>query len=197
MNPIRLNWEGNTGLSARLKQELSNLWTKGDRQIGGKKSMSLRKRTDGTYVIRYYADGTKRSAQRQETLRGISYAEAVRIYKQRLAAASARRGNAGASDRLTFRMLAEEYLNTHCPQMSAGARERAVFAMRRNVLPFFGDRLVNAMKPIDVEKYRQGRLAKGAKPATVNREWAIVKAVLNKGVSWGLIEHNPIPRGAV
>ena len=68
--------------------------------------MAIRKRRDGTYVIRYYADGTKRSAQRQETLRGVSYAEAARIYKQRLAAASARRGNAGASDRLTFRLLA-------------------------------------------------------------------------------------------
>lgn len=43
----------------------------------------------------------------------------------------------------------------------------------------FGDRMENALKPIDVEKYRQARLAKGAKPATVNREWAIVKAVLN------------------
>jgi hypothetical protein len=64
--------------------------------------MAIRKRPDGTYVIRYYADGTKRSAQRQETLRGISYAEAVRIYKKKLAKAAARRGNAGASDRLSI-----------------------------------------------------------------------------------------------
>ncbi|MEP6769477.1 MAG: site-specific integrase [Acidobacteriota bacterium] len=40
-------------------------------------------------------------------------------------------------------------------------------------------------------------LAAGAKPGTVNREWAIVKAILNRGEAWGLIERNPIRRGSV
>ncbi len=157
--------------------------------------MSLKKRSDGSYVLRYYSDGTKKSAQRQETLSGVSYAQAVTIYKQRLATAAARRGT--ENHRITFRTLAQAYLETHCPQMSEGSRERTTFAISKNVMPFFGDRLVSSLKPIDVEKYRQMRLAKKAKPGTVNREWAIVKAILNKGEAWGLIERNPIRRGSV
>ncbi len=157
--------------------------------------MSLRKRPDGAYVIRYYADGTKNSPQRRETLKGVTYAQAVKVYKQRLAAAAARRG--AFDHRLTFRTLAEEYTRTHCPQISEGASERASFAIKRNVLPFFGDRLVNSIRPLDIEKYRQMRLAARAKPGTVNREWAIIKAILNKGEAWGLIERNPIRRGSV
>lgn len=53
--------------------------------------MSIRRRKDGAYVIRYYAHGTKNSPQRQETLRGVTDSEAVRIYEERLAAASSRK----------------------------------------------------------------------------------------------------------
>lgn len=45
----------------------------------------------------------------------------------------------------------------------------------------------------EVEKYRAMRLKK-AKPATCNREVAVLKRVLNVAVSWGLIEHNPVDR---
>lgn len=91
--------------------------------------MSLRKRPDGAYVIRYYANGTKNNPPRRETLHGVTYAEAVGTYRQRLAAAVARRGT--ESHRMTFRTLAEANLETHCPQMSEGARERAEFAGTR------------------------------------------------------------------
>jgi len=138
----------------------------------------------------------RRTARKgRETLRGLTYAQTVKSYRHRLAAAAARRG--AFDHRLTFRTLAEEYIKTHCPQISEGARERASFAIKRNVLPFFGDRLVNSIRPLDVEKYRQMRLAARAKPGTVNREWAIIKAILNKGEAWGLIERNPIRRGSV
>jgi integrase len=126
---------------------------------------------------------------------GVSYKEAVTIYKQKLATAAARRGT--ESHRMTFRTLADAYIETHCPQMSQGASERVKFAIAKNVLPYFGGRLVTSLKPIDVEQYRQKRLGDKAKPGTVNREWAIVKAILNKGEAWGLIERNPIRRGSV
>jgi len=157
--------------------------------------VSIQKRPDGSYVIRYYADGTKKGIQRQETLHGVAYAEAHRIYRHRLAAAAARRGS--YDHRLTFRTLAEEYLSVHCAQISAGAQERARIAMAKNILPFFGDQLVSTIKSLDVEKYRRMRLEAGAKASTVNREWQIVKAILNKGEAWGLIERNPIRRGSV
>ena len=65
------------------------------------------------------------------------------------------------------------------------------------ILPVLGARIVRTLKPLDIERYREIRLAKGVKPISVNREWGIIKAILNKGEAWGLIERNPIRRGAV
>lgn len=157
--------------------------------------MAIRKRPDGTYVIRYYANGTRRGPRVQETLGRLPHVEAVRLYKARLAAAAARRGTADDS-RVTFAMLAEEYVNVHCARKSETAKKRADQALRI-ILPVFGDRIVRTIRPLDIERYRESRLAKGVKPVTANREWAIIKAILNKGEAWGMIERNPIRRGAV
>ncbi len=157
--------------------------------------MSLRKRPDGAYVIRYYAHGTERGPRVQETLGKMPYAEAVRIYKARLSAAAARRGTADDS-RVTFALLADEYVKVHCARKSEATKKRTEQALRL-ILPVFGDRAVRTIRPLDIERYRERRLAAGVKPVTVNREWAIIKAILNKGEAWGMIERNPIRRGAV
>ena len=157
--------------------------------------MSIRKRPDGAYVIRYYACGTKNGPQRQETLGRLPHPEAVRIYKDRLAAAAARRGTADDS-RVTFALVAREYVEVYCSRKSKTAKKRTEQALRI-ILPVLGDRIVRTLKPLDVERYREIRLEKGVKPVTVNREWAIIKAILNKGEAWGMIERNPIRRGAV
>jgi integrase len=157
--------------------------------------MSIRKRPDGAYFIRYYESGRRGSPMRQETLGRIPYVEAVRIYKERVALAAARRG-AEDDSRVTLAMLAREYVNLHCTRKSDSARARTEQALKV-ILPVLGERIVRTLKPLDVEAFRQKRLGDGVKPVTVNREWAILKAILNFGEKKGFISRNPIRRGSV
>ena len=86
--------------------------------------MSIRKHKDGVYVIRYYADGTKNSPQRQETLRGVTYAEAVRIYKERVAAASRTKPRNGRTDRRARAQTAGTFLQGGVGAFRLGIRRR-------------------------------------------------------------------------
>ena len=56
--------------------------------------------------------------------------------------------------------------------------------------PFFGQKLLDEITRLDAEVYRSKRLQEGASPATVNREIALLRHMLNKAVEWGLIERN-------
>src|SRR6185369_221361 len=89
-----------------------------------------------------------------------------------------------------FDVLAKDYNERVAPTLRSHIeRVRLV-----NVwVKIFGRCKLRDIRLAEVEKYRAARLTK-AKPATCNREVAILKRVLNVGVSWGLIDHNPIAR---
>ena len=67
----------------------------------------------------------------------------------------------------------------------------------RELLPHFGDRLLQDITPALVETYKQKRLAEPSyrkyltKPATVNREITCLKVIFNKAVKNGKAERNP------
>src|SRR4029077_14927358 len=54
------------------------------------------------------------------------------------------------------------------------------------------DKKLGDLTPWIIEKWRTARLKAGAKPATVNRDLDDLKSSLNKAVSWGLLDANPI-----
>jgi len=58
----------------------------------------------------------------------------------------------------------------------------------------FGKKLISEIKKQDVERYKAKRLQEGASPATVNREVALLRHILNVAVDHGLIEVNPLTR---
>jgi integrase len=58
----------------------------------------------------------------------------------------------------------------------------------------FTDIPIDAIRVIDVEKYRTKRLKAGTAPSSINRQLAILKAALQKAVEWQIIEENPIAR---
>jgi integrase len=72
----------------------------------------------------------------------------------------------------------------------------------KKLLPFFGERLLKDIPPAMVEAYRQKRLAEPSgrspqqmtKPATVNREIALLKTIFNKAIKNGKADCNP-PQG--
>ncbi len=164
--------------------------------------MSIRRRPDGSYTIRYYPGGratrigpdgsTVELWQRQETLRGVSFKEARRIYRQKIGKEAGRR--ASADHRVTFRQLAALYIEK--PDMADSSRERHRGILDNHVLPALGDRTIESLGPLDVETYQKKRLAV-VTASTVDREVVVIRAVLNYGDSKNLIDRNPIKRGSV
>src|SRR5258706_13183572 len=125
----------------------------------------------------------------------VTMSQAKRIYLERLSAASMRHGT--TARRITFGELAAEYLTEHGPIMARNGRERAAEVLRLHILPVFGHMLVESIKAHQVARWQRERLSARAKPASVNREWSVMKAILNFGEAKELIERNPIRRGAV
>src|ERR1044071_319797 len=157
--------------------------------------MSIRRMSNGKYIIRYYEAGTKKSSYRQENVGYASRDKAVRIYKQRTAQAATRKGR--ALHALTFDTLATAYLDSAGRKMAATSRERAAIIITNHLSPAFGSMFVSAIRPFHVERFMNSRVDAGANPSTVNREWNVMKAILNYGERMELIEANPLRRGSV
>lgn len=51
---------------------------------------------------------------------------------------------------------------------------------------------LDEITPLIVEKWRRRRQQDGAKPATINRELADLRALLNRAVEWGVLKNHPL-----
>jgi integrase len=99
--------------------------------------------------------------------------------------------------RTLFKDLAAWYLNL--PEVKAKRSYDRDERSMLKLLPFFGDRLLKDITPALVEAYRQKPLSEQSgrtpttltAPATVNREIALFKTILNKAISNGKAERNP------
>ena len=56
----------------------------------------------------------------------------------------------------------------------------------------FGNELLSNIIPLLVDRWRSKRVMSGIKPITVNRDIAILKALLSKAEEWGIIPSNPL-----
>jgi integrase len=177
-----------------------------------------RRLRDGRWLIRYHEDGTKKSRYRQERLRAtLTKADADKVYKRKLAEAAARRGR--GFDLLTFGDLADRYMKAHGAKLSPSWRGAVDGMLRLHIStkprrrpdgeiltdaegkpildPVFRDRLVESIRPVDLEEYRNARTKAGASNATANREIAVILGVLNFGAKNDLVERKPIPHGRI
>jgi integrase len=99
--------------------------------------------------------------------------------------------------RTLFKDLAAWYLEL--PEVKAKRSYVRDCYSVKNLLPFFGDRLLKDITPALVEAYRQRRLGQPSgrapygptKPASVNRELAVFKTIFNKAIKNGKAERNP------
>ncbi|MCL6622895.1 MAG: phage integrase SAM-like domain-containing protein [Syntrophobacterales bacterium] len=99
----------------------------------------------------------------------------------------------------TFLELAEEYEKNYGNQKSYRTFKRHAVRYLREA---FGEKRLKDISYLDLQTYRNRRkatpLANG-KPrtdATVNREMAVLKHMLNKAVEWGMLEVSPFRIGA-
>ena len=67
-----------------------------------------------------------------------------------------------------------------------------------HLVPFFGDYPLNKISGFDIERYKHQRQKESAllrrtptKPATINRELAVLSHLFNKAVEWGWMDRRP------
>ena len=95
-----------------------------------------------------------------------------------------------AADDVTFGHVFDLYIDEHQPG------DRDVSIIEVHLRPFFGKMAVASTKAIHVLKYQRERSA-SASPATINREWNVLRACLNFAELHEVIPANPIKRRAV
>lgn len=170
---------------------------------------TLKRNASGDYVARYRGAGGRKGRRYYVNFGDVSYADAVKRLSKLVAAAKHRSVAAGPD--LTFAALAQTYLEDVGDRLSPRGKALATMIVTRHLAPFFGGMKVEQIRAADVERYRKQRRQlvrrKGAevaektdKPisnATFNREWSLLRAILNHGEVTEMIERNPIRRRAV
>jgi len=70
--------------------------------------------------------------------------------------------------------------------------------MLKGLIPYFGDKYLHEITTWFIEKYRHERRTenhkspdKSIKPATLNREIALLKHMFTKAIEWGFLKENP------
>lgn len=74
--------------------------------------------------------------------------------------------------------------------------------IRRHIVPEIGDRLLNELRPEDVNRLLDACEAKGLAPGSVKKVRDVLNAALNRAMKWGVVDRNavklsdarPVPR---
>jgi integrase len=89
----------------------------------------------------------------------------------------------------------QEYLTTHLRGGNKNAEHvKETMACLKNRFEQFHKLRLEEISPQLIEKWRQGRLNSGAKPATINRNMNDLRACLNKAIEWGALAVNPFEK---
>lgn len=69
--------------------------------------------------------------------------------------------------------------------------------LKNKFIPFFGDKPVEDITPIELERYQNYRLSQKAEGSTINRELSVLIAAVNRSYKKREIKTNPFTGGAV
>jgi integrase len=89
-----------------------------------------------------------------------------------------------------FKEFSDNYFEWAKSNKRSWKRDRSLLD---NLMPFFGNERLTAIQPLHVENYKI-KWKNSVKPATINREVALLKRVLNIAVEWKVINSNPISK---
>lgn len=62
----------------------------------------------------------------------------------------------------------------------------------KHLVGAFASKPLGEIGRVDVEAYQERRQQDGVKPATINRERAVLSHLFGKAISWGLVQANPV-----
>ena len=92
-------------------------------------------------------------------------------------------------EKIPFAKMAGEYLEVYSKPNKRSFWRDAISV--NHLKSFFGNKNIQEITPLDVERYKQKRLGK-VSPSTVNREITCPKHIFNKAKEWEKIRENPI-----
>ena len=98
----------------------------------------------------------------------------------------------GEETERTVAELLDRYEREHIPKK---ASQRTLRGYLKNVRPFFGQDTLAELTPKVIVQYKAKRYQDGVKPATINRELALMKHAFNLAIKeWEWAKQNPVSR---
>ncbi len=104
--------------------------------------------------------------------------------------------NKPAGEKKTVRDMMERFLKEHGPKVSINT-QNAYKAYLTQLLPFFGELILTAVTQKTIAEYKVLRYGEGVKPATINRELAMLSKAFSLAVNdWAWLCENPVSKVA-
>jgi len=95
--------------------------------------------------------------------------------------------------RIRFEKFKEKYLEYARVNKKPKSAKRNEVSIGQ-LMPHFKGKLIGSIHPFQVEQYKKARRDGGASPATVNRDVACLRNMMNKAVDWSYLQVNPIAK---
>ena len=95
--------------------------------------------------------------------------------------------------RIRFETFKEKYLDHARVNKKPSSAKRNKVSIGQ-LMPYFKEKLIGSIHPFQVEQYKKARREAGTSPATVNRDIACLKNMMNKAVDWNYLQVNPIAK---
>lgn len=130
------------------------------------------KRRQGTATVR----GTERQAQRELNRR---------LYEAEQAASAADPG------RLTVADLLDRWLAAARPKLAPTSVQLYEAQLRLHLKPALGALRLSRLVPLQIQDHYTAELGRGAAPASVALQHAILRRACRQAVRWGLLDRNP------
>ncbi|WKZ15475.1 MAG: tyrosine-type recombinase/integrase [Candidatus Jettenia caeni] len=94
----------------------------------------------------------------------------------------------------TFHGMMEKFVKEHMPKLSANT-QRSYASYLTHVRPFFSDSKLSSISPRMISEYKALRKSENAKPATINRELAMISKAFSLAVKeWEWVKENPVSK---
>jgi len=153
------------------------------------KRMTLYQRTNGRWYVRFTLNGKRRMLSTGETDKTQALLKLGEIVKT-----VERTDGLGVQARRVsmFAELVKEYI-AYAEANKAVSTAQSDKRRLAKLLAAFGAERLTEITQRKVERYMQDR-RKEVKPATVNRDVALLRHMLNKAVDWEYLESNPLKR---
>ena len=144
---------------------------------------------DGNWVTEFYHDGVRYKKSLGKGISKTIAKEREAKYKQ-----DVREGKHSVkARRIRFETFTVKYLDHARVNKKPKSAKRNEVSIKM-LMPYFKGKLIGSIHPFQVEQYKKARREKGRSPATVNRDIACLRNVMNKAVEWNYIQVNPIAR---